>query len=293
MTELLKDMPAPILCALMFFLLLIGLGLVVVLLFVAVRQGRELTFWPLKLGPLPNRHPRSSSTRSQDTTTVSADNVAIYADQIDDIITEYMERKRTAKDLRLVSVAATGALDDYITDHLLLERICRNQCHVRIMFLRPDSEHVRIRHWEDGLGPMDDRPQRTIDNLQQSVDKVRVIHENLDRLHRKYESSSSKDRSSLGSFEVKLLDIVPNMTLFISDQRILWGVYTSAQAGHESPVLEVAKEQGKLFTDLKEHFDHLWHHRATWLLRYSQESRGPKLNEKLLKQLTQEKKGVS
>ena len=235
---------------------------------------------------------RPESLRGDNTNSDRSEIVQIYAERIDDVIEDYIGRKEEAKDVSLVSIAASGALDDYITNDLLLERICRHHCEVRILFLRPDSEHVRIRHWQDGLGPMGGAPQRTIDNLKQSIAKVKVIHDKLQGLHKKYESFPFKDRSSLGKFEVRLLDIVPNMTLFISDRKILWGVYTSVRPGHESTVLEVTERQEKLFEDLKGHFEHLWSERGTWLLRYSQETRGPKLNQKLSDQLTNNDKGL-
>lgn len=278
--DLLGRIPDNILYVLLVFLVaLIGIAILV-----AFKQKRELALWPPRLGPLPES--KSIPTDSSgDIDHSECKDVRIFAQHIDDIIDVYRKRKKEAKELRLMSIAAIGAIKDYSTDESLLSKVICNNCHVKIMFLGPDSDYVRIRAWKDGLCTLDGTPDQTITKIKKTIKNVKLIHTMLNKLL--LQNDSSTCYPSVGSLEVRLLDMEPNMTLFISDKKILWGVYTSVQPGHESTVLEVTEQHGKLFNDLERHFDRLWSaHIDRWILRYSQESTaGPELNESIINSL--------
>jgi len=188
----------------------------------------------------------------------------------------YTEMRDKSEIVEVMSIALTGALDDYIQNKHLIEKIFTERHEVRLLFLNPSSPYVKQRAVEDG-----ETEQELINKLIDSIDKSRTICKLLDDAYMK-KNNFQKDK--IGSFEIRLFDDCPYFTVFRADDTILWGLYTNYAPGSETSVLEV-KKSSSLFSQLKTHFDTAWKaNSGNYIVRLHRGDK-PSLNEALLKTL--------
>jgi predicted nucleotide-binding protein len=213
--------------------------------------------------------------------------VRVVASNRHEIDKEYRERKYTARELDIVGIALGGALKEIAEDvtNALLKRVMFNHARVRLMFLTPLSPYVWQRAIEDEVSA-----EQLLTTLRESVLHSRTIYENMKTLFEAESKTKSIRRENVGSFEIRVSDFCPHVTIFRADKRILLGMYSAAKMGLHSPVMEVDEANGELFQEVREHFNKLWDggihsgKRESYLVRYQADA-PPTLNEQLDKEL--------
>lgn len=203
---------------------------------------------------------------------------------------EYKERKYRAEKVEIVSIALSGALEEISSDSnsKFLNKILFGNVNARLIFLSPLSDYVKQRAIEDNVSKDE---LRTI--LEQSVKEVKQIHKKLLSLYEEAYAERKLLPGKVGSLEIRIIDHCPHFTLYRTDEDILWGIYTSETRGTNSAVLNVNKENQRLFNQLTGHFDTLWHStiagvekEGNYLLRFYYPSK-PKHNTQLEELLLQ------
>src|SRR5687768_10855353 len=167
----------------------------------------------------------------------------------------YRERKNSAEMVDIVSMALSNALDELVndSDHKLLKRVLFNDAHVRLMFVAPTSEYVRQRALEDG-----DSFNQLQALLRRSVRRSVEIYERLRTLAEQAERDGLLRSVNIGSFEIRVTEFCPHLTIFRTDNSLLLGIYTAAAKGLDSAVLQIERSHDPIFQQLCGHFNNLW-----------------------------------
>lgn len=215
------------------------------------------------------------------------DNVKIISESRAYLESEYVRRKYGARRIDIVSIALSNALKELATDpgERMLRRVVFEGAKVRLLFLDPDADYVEHRAIEDGT-----QLEETREALKKSVRYCTEIHSKLSNIYQKAASSHTLEHERMGSFEIRVMDMCPHFTIYRTDNVILWGLYTSAQRGLYSPVIEVPKEQNTLYEPLMRHFEKLWETGASGLGRNNfivsfYDPAPPRLNEQLVERI--------
>jgi len=166
---------------------------------------------------------------------------------------EYKRKRRETQKHEVVAVALTGALKQYRDEKSLLENIFRRGSKVRLLFLSPESPFIPQRAREDGV-TNDDLRKRQRESVKLAID----VGNQLLGLYENAVSSSSLDSGEVGSFEIRLMTECPYCTLYMTDNEILWGLYTSNRRGFDSAVMRLTRGVGVVARQLEEHFEYMW-----------------------------------
>jgi len=193
---------------------------------------------------------------------------------------KYNRLREKARVLDIAGIALGGALNHFIREERLLDKIFLERADVRLIFLNPLSNYVEQRAKEDG-----EPISKLKEKLKASVKNSEEIYKILKKLYDKYDIIKKADRERIGSFEIRAMDVCPYFTFFKKDDLILWGLYTCDKPGTESAVLRVEKENAILSKQLDRHFEKLWNnHQDNWLVLFHRNDE-PYLNEQLIKKL--------
>ncbi len=214
--------------------------------------------------------------------------VRVIADNRIDLEGEYTRRKQVAHEVNIVSIALAGALDEFAGDpaEKMIKRVLFDRAKVRLMFLSPTASYVKQRAVEDGV------PEAELSqDLQKSVRLCSGIHARMTAMHKRAIDSKTFQRERMGALEIRVIDMCPHYTIFHTDERILWGIYTSTQRGYFTSVLQVTKDHHPLYAQLVDHFDGLWnkgikgaHGGDNYLVKFYGPN-APTLNEDLFSQI--------
>jgi hypothetical protein len=168
---------------------------------------------------------------------------------------EYRDRKYSAHEIDVVSIALTNALDELATDRqdTLLRRIILENVHVRLLFVAPNSDYVQHRAREDG-----DSVDQLRAHLRRSVRRSVDVYERLRVVHEQAAAEGRLQAVSVGSLEIRVTEHCPYMTVFRTDNTVLLGLYTAAAKGLDTAVLQVHKAHDALFHQVTGHFNRLW-----------------------------------
>jgi hypothetical protein len=189
--------------------------------------------------------------------------LAVLADRRLSIESEYRDAKRRPKTLDIVAIALVGALHDFSTDDLLLARVLDEEFRVRFLFLSPEAPYLDQRATEDGVSVDDLRL-----TLRSSVQQSKELATKLRKLYTGRHEAGVSLRTTMGSFEIRVVKYCPHFTVFVTDDLIRLGLYVWGQKGTESPVLGVRRESSELARQLLVHFERLWNVSAgDWLVR--------------------------
>lgn len=168
----------------------------------------------------------------------------------------------------LLSIAVAGALKDIAHDDRFIDRILRDRLKVRLLFLNPTSDFVRQRATEDQLTPAE-----VYRELGDSVALAVGIGEKLRARHAELKRNRLLNESDEGSFEVRLYDGCPYMTLFRADDELIWGLYTAEKRGVNSPAFRSVRGGSVLAGQLEGHFNVIWERsKSTSLVRYLEQN---------------------
>lgn len=168
----------------------------------------------------------------------------------------------------LLSIAVAGALKDISRDDHLLDRILRDRLKVRLLFLNPLSDFVRQRAVEDQISVAD-----VYKELSASIDMAVEIGEKLKARYAELKRNKSLSEADEGSFEVRLYDGCPYLTIFRADDEIVWGLYTAEKRGVNSAAFRSKKGGSMLSGQLESHFDAIWERsRSACLVRYLEQN---------------------
>lgn len=168
----------------------------------------------------------------------------------------------------LLSIAVAGALKDIAHDDRFIDRILRDRLKVRLLFLNPTSDFVRQRATEDQLTPAE-----VYRELGDSVALAVEIGEKLRARHAELKRNRLLNESDEGSFEVRLYDGCPYMTLFRADDELTWGLYTAEKRGVNSPAFRSVRGGSVLAWQLEGHFNVIWERsKSTSLVRYLEQN---------------------
>ena len=179
---------------------------------------------------------------------------------------EYKRDKYTANDIDILGIALSGCLKELANDRTekMLKQILFARAHVRLLFLNPFDGYVHQRALEDSI-PVDELQNI----LKQSVIYCVKIFGRLDKLYKNTLRKNLLERDKIGSFQIRITDLCPHLTIYHTDDTILWGLYTFASRGLDSPALRVPKTQSAVFGQLITHFDKLWDRSSeNYLIRY-------------------------
>lgn len=166
---------------------------------------------------------------------------------------KYKKRKYNAQKVEILSIALSEALEELVSDQkdILLRKVLLEGVHVKLMFLSPKSLYVKQRALEDSA------PEKELsDNLVNSVKKVRVLSSKFNDLFENLKDQI--DPTKIGSFEIRVIDHCPHFTTYRTNDKILWGLYTSQNRGTHSAVISVEKANETLFKQLNGHFESIW-----------------------------------
>lgn len=195
---------------------------------------------------------------------------------------EYKRDKYTANDIDILGIALSGCLKELANDRTekMLKQILFARAHVRLLFLNPFDGYVHQRALEDSI-PVDELQNI----LKQSVIYCVKIFGRLDKLYKNTLRKNLLERDKIGSFQIRITDLCPHLTIYHTDDTILWGLYTFASRGLDSPALRVPKTQSAVFGQLITHFDKLWDRSSeNYLIRYY-DPNVPTYNETLFEQI--------
>lgn len=168
----------------------------------------------------------------------------------------------------LLSIAVAGALKDIAHDDRFIDRILRDRLKVRLLFLNPNSDFVRQRATEDQLTVAE-----VYEELAASVALAVEIGEKLRARHAELKRNRLLNESDEGSFEVRLYDGCPYMTLFRADDELIWGLYTAEKRGVNSPAFRSVRGGSVLAGQLEGHFNVIWERsKSTSLVRYLEQN---------------------
>lgn len=168
----------------------------------------------------------------------------------------------------LLSIAVAGALKDIAHDDRFIDRILRDRLKVRLLFLNPTSDFVRQRAAEDQLTVAE-----VYKELAASVALAVEIGEKLRARHAELKRNRLLNESDEGSFEVRLYDRCPYMTLFRADDELIWGLYTAEKRGVNSPAFRSVRGRSVLAGQLEGHFNVIWERsKSTSLVRYLEQN---------------------
>jgi hypothetical protein len=196
----------------------------------------------------------------------------------------YRDLWRDAKhEVTNVAIAMQSALKNMASDeeHHTIKKVVTSPISVRLVFMSPESPLIGQRAIEDGVRPEDLKR----DLLLSLALCVRVF----DGLRAAYDLARSRGGLQLdetGALEVRITQACPHITVFRSDNTIIWGLYTSDRKGYDSPPLRATPTQDVLYQALSNHFEIIWarsndERYGGWVLRY--DFNGPALNEPLLR----------
>lgn len=252
---------------------------------IAFIQGRNISFWPPRIGELPmSTLPKGKTNETQ---IFAINNFVKTYDNRKILDSEYENRKYLARRVDILSIALSVCLDELAADsnNKMLHRVLFNSAEVRLIFLDPNSLYMPQRAIEDTVGEEELR-----EILRRSVKNCVFIYERLQSLYEKAKLDNKLRKGKVGRFEIRLMDLCPHMTIYRTDDVALMGIYSFAGHGMDSPVLEVKREHRVLFDDLSKHFDKIWNHKLSYigienyLIRYYEPSK-PMLNEKLFEKV--------
>lgn len=172
----------------------------------------------------------------------------------------YASRRRKAAYVDIIAMALVDTLEELASPSgaKLLKRVIYNGVRCRMIFLSPSSPYVAMRATEEGVSEDELR-----DTLVKSVRRCGEIYEKLRVMYEKAVGSDRFDRSGIGDFEVRVVDICPHFTMFRADDCVYWGLYTSTGRGYHQSAFEVKRVQpnlpGSILCDqLNDHFHELW-----------------------------------
>jgi|GEM_PF-6903117 len=161
------------------------------------------------------------------------------------IASELYQSKYSSQKVDVMGISVTGALRDYSSSSLLAESIVSRNVRIRVLFMNPFSDAVSTKNWEDGI---------TADELKERlVRSVLMCKDIWDKIHL-VANNRSPNQPVRGSISVKLIDHHPLHGIYRCDEKMYWGMYTSARKGTDLPLVEVS---GAASERLKEHF--VWH----------------------------------
>lgn len=177
-------------------------------------------------------------------------------------------RSRVRHHHDLLSIAVAGALKDISKDDHLLDRILRDRLKVRLLFLNPLSGFVRQRAAEDQMTVAD-----VYKELSASIALAVEIGGKLKARYAELKKSKLLNEADEGSFEVRLYDGCPYLTIFRADDEIVWGLYTAEKRGVNSAAFRSKKGDSALSGQLEGHFNVIWERsRSACIVRYLEQN---------------------
>jgi len=171
--------------------------------------------------------------------------------QGDELSYFYIRRFKSANErIDIISQAFAIAFD--LVHDSLEQKICEDNCKIRILLLSEDSHAFRFRLMDEYQGS----PDRIENYLAKSKE---YLNSSIDKF-KKFEDEFIKKRRNKfnfrGSLRVKQYNRIPYFGYFRIDNQIFVTPYFSFGLAHESPLLEIRNES--LFDLYEKHFEAIW-----------------------------------
>lgn len=200
---------------------------------------------------------------------VSEPPLTLMANERIDLSKYYQKRRLGLKyNHDVLSIAVAIGLKDIAKDDAMIDKILRERLKVRLLFLNPMSDFVKQRAAEDQVAVTN-----VYDELAESIRLAVEIGEKIKARHAELKKNKLLNESGEGSFEVRLYDGSPYLTIFRADDEIVWGLYTAEKRGINSPAFKSIKGGSTLSNQLEGHFNIVWERsRSATLVRYLEQN---------------------
>ncbi len=226
MIEFLSTIPL----ALLVILIIALFGIIIVLLIVAIKQGREFSLWPLKIGP------RIEKLQEKQKSLAAFENFGIVKTLSSlEEIPKMLEAKEALNFKRIRVLARSW----HSTIKKLEDTLPKfRDTDIYILILNPDSIYV---------------DERVKENPFDTIEKVKnEIYYSINKL------KEMKQKYSLDRFHVKKYYMLPIFRMTIIDDFIFFSYYPKAASGTTVPVFQIKKQEPSFYQALERHFEFIW-----------------------------------
>jgi len=222
---------------LLFIATLIGIA-ILVLLTISIRTGREVTFWPPRIGPAitPSNHPVTTHIKEELSNSPLPD-LAIHRSLPNLLEVSKLMEERSFSAHRIRVFARSWHSSTKRQD--LCDKLAQlRETSVCILLLHPKSKFVEQRSREAGY---------------KNPDQIRrEITSSVDRL------TDLKTRCGLEHLHVRYYDAMPVFRFVLVDEKAFLSFYPRSAPGTSIPVVEIGQSPVSLWNALDRYFEYLW-----------------------------------